>query len=399
MVLIGLGAAFTAAATQAHAATGARPDLDVKSVAAPASATAGTAFAVTDKVKNVGKAKARRSSVRFTLSADQIADRSDVEIGARTVKKLRAHHKSTATTVMTAPSAAGVFFVVACADAQKAVRERSERNNCQASPQPLTVAAAPVQPQPTDPTPTDPPPTDPAPEPTTPLTWLLRNSNSSGSPDLTFTFGITGDVPVAGDWDGDGTDTVGVFRPSTQTWLLRNSNSTGAANVSFAFGTSTSIPVAGDWDGSGTDTIGTYEPATGVWSLRNSLSEGAPDLSFTFTNGSGTVPLTGDWDGNGTDTVAYQDGSIRALRNSNSAGAPNLTFSFGGVSDKAITGDWNGDAVDTQAFVQTSAPTHNLRNTNTSGAPDISFSYALTADTPVAGDWNGDTVDTVGAVR
>jgi hypothetical protein len=398
VALISLSAAM---AGTADAASGPRPDLGVKSLVAPASVTTGASFAVTDTVKNVGKAKARRSDVRFTLSLDQLADKNDIEVGTRTVKKLRPHRKSAATTTFTAPSAAGTFFVVACADALNAVRERREGNNCQASAQPLSVVAPPGQPEP-DPTPTEPPPTDPGPAPTTPpapLTWMLRNTNTSGNPDLTFEFGVAGDIPVVGDWDGNGIDTVGVFRPSTQTWLLRNFNSAGAANVSFAFGTSTSMPVAGDWDGNGTDTVGVYEPASGVWSLRNSLSAGGADLSFTFTNGSGTIPLTGDWDGNGNDTAGYADGSIRALRNFNSGGAPNLLFTFGGVSDKPVTGNWDGAAGDSQGFVQAAAPTHNLRNSNTTGAPDLSFSYALTTDTPIAGDWDGDNVDTVGAVR
>jgi hypothetical protein len=351
VALISLSAAM---AGTADAASGPRPDLGVKSLVAPASVTTGASFAVTDTVKNVGKAKARRSDVRFTLSLDQLADKNDIEVGTRTVKKLRPHRKSAATTTFTAPSAAGTFFVVACADALNAVRERREGNNCQASAQPLSVVAPPGQPEP-DPTPTEPPPTDPGPAPTTPpapLTWMLRNTNTSGNPDLTFEFGVAGDIPVVGDWDGNGTDTVGV-----------------------------------------------YEPASGVWSLRNSLSAGGADLSFTFTNGSGTIPLTGDWDGNGNDTAGYADGSIRALRNFNSGGAPNLLFTFGGVSDKPVTGNWDGAAGDSQGFVQASAPTHNLRNSNTTGAPDLSFSYALPTDTPVAGDWDGNATDTVGAVR
>ncbi len=36
---------------------------------------------------------------------------------------------------------------------------------------------------------------------------------------------------VAGDWDGDGVDTVGVFRPSTGMVYLRYSNSAGLADA------------------------------------------------------------------------------------------------------------------------------------------------------------------------
>ncbi|HKY03817.1 MAG TPA: PQQ-dependent sugar dehydrogenase, partial [Blastocatellia bacterium] len=43
-------------------------------------------------------------------------------------------------------------------------------------------------------------------------TFFLRNSNTHGSPDLSVGFGDgpNGDIPVVGDWNGDGTTTVGV---------------------------------------------------------------------------------------------------------------------------------------------------------------------------------------------
>ncbi|MGH9929008.1 MAG: SBBP repeat-containing protein, partial [Pyrinomonadaceae bacterium] len=51
--------------------------------------------------------------------------------------------------------------------------------------------------------------------------FRLRNSNTAGLADLTVTFGQAGDLPVSGDWDGNGTKDVGVFRPSTGQFLIR----------------------------------------------------------------------------------------------------------------------------------------------------------------------------------
>ena len=63
--------------------------------------------------------------------------------------------------------------------------------------------------------------------------------------DVRFGFGQAGDIAIVGDWNGDGVDTPGVFRGSTGTFYLRNSNTAGAADITFSFG------VAGDRVGGG----------------------------------------------------------------------------------------------------------------------------------------------------
>ena len=64
--------------------------------------------------------------------------------------------------------------------------------------------------------------------------------------------GGSGDVPVTGDWDRDGTDTIGVYRNGQA--YLRNSNSPGSGHdVRVGNGGSGDTPVTGDFDGSATD--------------------------------------------------------------------------------------------------------------------------------------------------
>jgi hypothetical protein len=110
-----------------------------------------------------------------------------------------------------------------------------------------------------------------------------------------FAFGGANWKPLAGDWDGNGTTTIGVFSPAG-VWYLRNSNAAGGPDVpAFAYGAGTWQPVVGDWDGNGTTTVGVFDPA-GKWYLRNSNSGGAPSIA-PFAYGAGTwKPLAGDWD-------------------------------------------------------------------------------------------------------
>jgi len=124
--------------------------------------------------------------------------------------------------------------------------------------------------------------------------FYLRNSNTGGNADTTFGYGNTaGDIPVVGDWNGDGIDTAGVYRNGV--FYLRNSNSNGFADITFVYGNlAGDIPVVGDWNGDGTDTIGVYR--NGVFFLRNSNTNGIADLAFTYGQ-PGDVPVIGDWTG------------------------------------------------------------------------------------------------------
>ena len=120
----------------------------------------------------------------------------------------------------------------------------------------------------------------------------LRNSNSAGAPDSSFTLDLgippgAGFLVVVGDWDGNGTTTVGVFDESTATWYLKNTNASGSIFdsdvITFRYGTRFTQPVVGDWDGNGTTTVGVYDRNSSVWFLRNSNTAGAPDIApFAF---------------------------------------------------------------------------------------------------------------------
>lgn len=112
---------------------------------------------------------------------------------------------------------------------------------------------------------------------------MLRNSNSSGPPDIEFEFGRPGDIPVVGRWTDDGRARAGVVRGTT--WILRTTD--GGATVDFEFGPG-GIPVVGDWAGNGLDRPGWFRD--GTWYLRNSLSSGSADTTFQF-GAAGDIPV------------------------------------------------------------------------------------------------------------
>lgn len=213
---------------------------------------------------------------------------------------------------------------------------------------------------------------------------FLKNANSSGAADMAFNFGNPGDYPVAGDWNGDGIDTVGSYRNGV--FYLGNSNSTGPAQLVIAFGIPGDQPVVGDWNGDGVDTIGVYR--NGTFYLRNSNTPGPPDLVFNLGN-SGDVAIAGDWNGDGVVTVGVfrpSNGTVH-LRNTNSTGFADVAFTFGSAGDLPVAGDWNGDGLATVGVYR--AGVFYLRNANTTGFADVVFAFGNPGDFPLVGDWNG----------
>lgn len=173
----------------------------------------------------------------------------------------------------------------------------------------------------------------------------LRNSNTQGIADVSFFFGNPGDIPIAGDFDGDGCDTVSIYRPSEARFYIINKlgsrdGGLGAADYSFLYGVPGDVPFVGDWDGDGDDTPGLRRASDGFVYLRNTNSQGVANISFFFGD-QGDVVFAGDWDGDKDDTVGlYRPGNgVIYLRNTNTTGVADGSFWVGGGMQPA-SGDF-----------------------------------------------------------
>lgn len=224
--------------------------------------------------------------------------------------------------------------------------------------------------------------------------FLLRNSNSAGGPDITIRFGNQGDLPVAGDWDGNGISDVGVFRPSTRQFLLRLPAANGGEQViTINFGQAGDLPVAGDWNGDGIDTPGVFRPdRVGTFLLINSNannSSPAPDQVFSFGR-AGDLPLAGDWNADSIDSVGVfrPDVAGAMLLANNPFNIADITFNFGEDGDLPIGGDWTATGQDIVGIFRPTLATMFLANEFENNA-DIIFLYEQSADLPIAGDWDG----------
>jgi SpoIID/LytB domain protein len=219
--------------------------------------------------------------------------------------------------------------------------------------------------------------------------WSLRMEDGSMK---TFYYGDPKDIPFIGDWNGDGTETVGLYRQSVGFLFLRYTNTQGVADVDIYYGIPGDVPIAGDWNGDGVDTVGIYRPSQARFYLRNTNTQGIADVDFGFGD-PGDVPIAGDWDGDGIDTVGVFRPSTRTvyLTNSGVGNGVALTYYYSGAasSDKIIAGDWNHDGYDTIGVFRPSNATFYLRDTFTQSSANIVVPLGNSWMNPIAGYWGG----------
>ncbi|MEQ6902000.1 CARDB domain-containing protein [Nocardioides sp. YIM 152588] len=142
--VVSTGVTTTLTAAPAHAA--ARPDLTVAAVTAPARVAEGKRLKVGATVRAASGARAGATRTRFLLSRDRKAGGADRVLATVKTSAVPGGGRRTVTARGPARVATGRWYVLACADATRRVRERREGNNCRASSAPVRVAAAPTPP-------------------------------------------------------------------------------------------------------------------------------------------------------------------------------------------------------------------------------------------------------------
>ena len=136
---------------------------------------------------------------------------------------------------------------------------------------------------------------------TTPCTWVLDAGNKhvyDGATAVIAYYGLAGDMPVVNNWNATGTvDQIGVFR-GNGTWIVdsNGSNTWEASDAQYTYGLTGDMPVVGNWNGTGRKRIGVFRPSAGIWVLN--LSGTNAWLPIDAVGNFGTVgdqPIVGLW--------------------------------------------------------------------------------------------------------
>jgi hypothetical protein len=125
--------------------------------------------------------------------------------------------------------------------------------------------------------------------------------------DHVFRFGSGRQTPVAGDWNGDGIRTIGVFREGRWRMDLDGDGRWTRADGVAMFGADGDIPIVGDFNGDGVEQIGVYRGGTWYVDSNGNLELDAHDRVFALGD-IGDQPVVGDFDGDGVDDPGvYRD--------------------------------------------------------------------------------------------
>lgn len=167
-------------------------------------------------------------------------------------------------------------------------------------------------------------------------TWISQSQD--GNRNMYF-WGELDDIPMPGDYNGDGISDLGIFRPRDGTWWLLLKTPVGDAAQTMFWGQEGDVPVAADYNGDGVTDVAVWRPSNGIWYVRYDASN--TDAVQWGLNGD--VPLPADYLGMGHAQFALwrpSEGNWY-LRSGDSAGVEQ----WGLGTDYPLAGlDFNGDA-------------------------------------------------------
>ena len=176
----------------------------------------------------------------------------------------------------------------------------------------------------------------------------------------------------SGDYNGDGTSDIALFRQSSGLWAIRDI-------TRIYFGGSSDTPASGDYNNDGITDIAIFRGTSGLWAVNG--------ISRVYFGGSSDLSAPGDYNGDGFCDIAIYRGS------SGLWAARNITRCyFGSNDDIPVPGYYEGSRSKEIAIFRPAAglwAIHGLTR----------FYFGSSEDQPVAADYSGNGSEQAGIFR
>ena len=135
------------------------------------------------------------------------------------------------------------------------------------------------------------------------LLWTIVSPTTGSS--LVLSFGKPGDVPLSGDFDGDGRSDLAVYRPATATFLIQTSS---GETITHRLGSPGDAPAIADFDGDGRTDLAVLARSSGAYLIAAGTDIlTVPLMDKAGASVAGGVAVPADYDGDGRDDAAVFD--------------------------------------------------------------------------------------------
>jgi len=201
-------------------------------------------------------------------------------------------------------------------------------------------------------------------------------------------------VPVAGDFNGDGIDELGLYVDGQWFIDLNGNGRWDAGDLWAKLGTRDDKPVVGDWNGDGKADIGIFGPAWPRDPKAIQTDPGLPDPANRFV-AKRKQNLPPDEDETTLGRRRLQPGKQGKIRED----LIDHVFHYGVALETPVVGDWTGAGIRRIGTFYNGVWTLDTDGDGRLSESDLQCQFGQAGDIPVVGDWTGDGIEKIGVYR